>query len=116
MTPETKSISPTGRYMVQIFPWEVRMSHWIETPQLLDTHTQQRLISFEDSTWSLNQADWQSNSVVKLSLRRYPGNHTPSSVEVLVDCEHDRATVEGTVVEGLANLEAALERAIGRRQ
>ena len=115
MTPETKSISPTGRYMVQIFPWEVRMSHWIETPQLLDTHTNQRLIAFEDSNWSLDRADWQSNSVVKLSFRKYPGNHKPSIVDAIVDCQHDRATVEGTEVEGLVNLEAALERAIGRQ-
>lgn len=116
MTPQTKSTSPTGRYIVQIFPWEVRMSHWIETPELLDTQTGTKLISFEDSNWSLDTARWQSDSVVRMTFRKYPGNHNPSILEAIVECEHDRATVEGTVVDGLTNLEAALDRAIGRRQ
>jgi len=31
---ETKSTSPTGRYVISVDPWEARMSLWVETPTL----------------------------------------------------------------------------------
>jgi hypothetical protein len=37
--PELRSTSPTGRYLINIYPEEMRMSHWIEVPELLDTLT-----------------------------------------------------------------------------
>jgi hypothetical protein len=77
MEPVTVSTSPTGRYVVRTFPWEVRMSHWIETPELRDTQTNTSLIRFSDSRWSLESASWQSDSVVRMSFRKYPGDHQP---------------------------------------
>ena len=116
MSTEIASTSPTGRYVIRVFPWGVRMSHWIETPELLDTHTNTILIRFTDPNWSLETATWKSDTVVTLSLRRYPGDHTPSSFEATVDCQRQTATI-GQQALLLTRFERVLEHAyaLGRR-
>ena len=56
--------SPSGRFGISISAWEVRMSLWIETPLLCERRSGQRLLVFKDSNWSLNSAEWLSDSVV----------------------------------------------------
>lgn len=107
MNPDTYA-SPSGRYTIHIDAWEARMSHWIETPELIDTQSNTRLLAFSDSNWSLNKAVWQNDSVVRLSLRKYPGNHTPAAFEVTVDCQNHTATLREQTV-ALDKLEEALE-------
>jgi len=111
MTGEIKSSSPDGRYLVRIYPWEARMSHWIETPELYDSSAGRTLFTFEDGNWSLDDAHWQNQSVVRLSLRKYPGDHLPSSFEVVIDCAQCSARLDGAAALPLNGLEAALEQA-----
>jgi hypothetical protein len=106
------SRSPGGRYSIAIAPWEVRMSLWIESPTLTDTETGEVLLSFRDPHWSLDSADWRSDSVVALELRKYPGNHTPVQVTATVDCEARTAEVGAVRVESLKRLEKALDEAL----
>jgi hypothetical protein len=105
------STSPSGRFEITISAWEARMSLWIETPTLRDTATGETLLSFEDGNWSLDAADWRSGSVVALDLRKYPGNHRPSSVVATVDCVARMAEVAGETVP-LNRLEGALEKSL----
>jgi hypothetical protein len=108
----TDSESPSGRFRIAISAWEARMSLWIETPTILDTETKEILLSFRDSNWSLDAARWLSDSVVELTLRKYPGNHLPSNVLVVLDCAHRNAKVGPTEVQSLADVEPTLERAL----
>src|SRR6185436_1450296 len=59
-----ESKSPSGRFEITIAAWEARMSLWIETPTLSDRLTGQELLSFNDPHWSLDSAEWQSDSTV----------------------------------------------------
>jgi hypothetical protein len=52
------------------------------------------LLTFESELWSLDHSDWQSESVVKLRLRKFPGNHEPAQVGVSVDCRHGTAQLD----------------------
>ena len=88
------------------------MSLWIETPTLRDKATGEILLSFKDSNWSLDAARWLSDSVVELTLRKYPGSHLPVHVVATVDCAHRNAKVGPVEVESLADLESALEGAL----
>lgn len=90
---ETKYPSPTGKYHFQIAPWEARMSLWIESPALLKAKNDEVIFTFDNPNWSLDSAEWLNEEHVKMTLRRYPGDHTPSSFEVEVDCDAKQATV-----------------------
>lgn len=78
--------SPNGTYAVRVDAWEARMSLWVETPKNIDCHSRTVLFAFSDERWSLERATWLNASVVHLLLRRFPGDHLPTFVEVVVDC------------------------------
>jgi len=106
-----KSTSPGGRYVVRVYPWEARMSLWIESPELYDTAAGQALFVPKDSHWSLDSAVWKSESVVAMQLRKYPGDHLPCQFEVTFDCVSLHASLGGVAVGNVAKLEQALEQA-----
>ncbi|MDR3414848.1 MAG: hypothetical protein P4L83_01565 [Nevskia sp.] len=108
---ELKSTSPGGRYVIRVYPWEARMSLWIECPELYDTVGGRRLFVPKDGHWSLDSAQWQSESVVTMRLRKYPGDHSPSQFEVTLDCASLAASLDSVAVGSVAGLEPALERA-----
>ena len=88
------------------------MSLWIETPTVMDKTTGETLLSFKDSNWSLDSARWLSDSVVELTLRKYPGNHLPAQVVATLDCANRNAKIGETVVNSLTQVEPALEQAL----
>lgn len=110
MSGPPKSTSPGGRYVIGVDMREARMSLWVESPELVDTLAGETLLRFNDSNWSLDSARWQSDSLVALQLRKYPGDHTPGSFEVLVDCALHTAAVGGTAVGDLSGVERELDR------
>lgn len=108
---DLKSTSPGGRYLVRVYPWEARMSLWIECPELVDTLSGRQLFAPKDSHWSLDSAQWQNESVVTMRLRKYPGDHSPGQFEATLDCVSLAASLGGVAVGSVDRLEAALERA-----
>ena len=93
------------------------MSHWIQTPSLIDLHTKASLLAFKDNNWSLDRATWESPTVVHLEMRKYPGDHTPPAFQVILDCGSKMAQVDDVENVPLAKLEEILEmfRRKGRR-
>jgi hypothetical protein len=114
MQPELRSSSPSGRYEVRVFPWEPRMSLWVETPELFDTASQKSVLRFTNTNWSLESAAWLSESIVKMRLRKYPGAHMTATYEVTINCENQTAIVESLPVESLSAIEHALEKVHAR--
>ena len=110
MYPENKYLSPTGAYVFHTEAWEIRMSHWIESFTLVETALGSLVFRIHDSNWSLDKAQWLDESRVRMELRKYPGDHTPASFQVLIDCEAKRAEVMGKPAIPLQNLEQALEK------
>ncbi len=108
---ELRSTSPGGRYQIRAYPREMRMSHWVETPEVIDTATNQCLFHPLDDNWSLVSAVWQSECVVTLRMRRYPGTVELSSFEVQFDCAKYSAKVGGAEVENLGKVEYHLKKA-----
>jgi hypothetical protein len=104
--------SPSGRFRIAISAWEARMSCWIETPTLLDQVTKETLLAFKDSNWSLEAARWLSDTVVELTLRKYPGGHLPVQIAATLDCVHRNAKIGETVVHSFAEIEPTLEHAL----
>lgn len=108
MEPELRAASPDGRFTIEVIPWEARMSHWVETPQLYDRLTQRVLWRCQDSCWSLTRASWLDDRQVELWLRRYPGDHVPPELCCWIDCARGRARLADGAELELAELERAL--------
>jgi len=108
---ETTVPSPSGRFEVRVSPWEARMSLWVETPTVVDTATGRELLAFADVRWSLDEAEWVSDSVVELWLRKYPGSHRPPGVMVTVDCDGETAQI-GEATVPFREVERTLDQAL----
>ena len=79
-------ISPSGLYKITLAEREVFNTHWLHVPSLRDVQTGVTILALGEQ-WSLDESAWQSDSVVTLTLRKYPGNHSPSDVVAIADLE-----------------------------
>jgi hypothetical protein len=106
---EVKSTSPDGRFQVRVETWEARNSLWVESPSIYNTRTEEVLLQLQSEMWSLDKAEWKTGEVVELTLRKYPGNHTPIQLEAAVDCENQTAQIQSLPAVPLKELEQLLE-------
>ena len=64
--------SPTGAHAVVTVDNEVKMSHWISQPTLVDA-TDNTLLDF-GSSWSADRVTWLDAARVEIAMRHYPGD------------------------------------------
>ncbi len=112
MNVTNRSISPDGRYQVTTAAWEARMSLWIEMPWITDLRENKRVLSFNSSHWSLDEARWLGDTTVELVMRKYPGNHKPPDLKVTVDFATSTARVGEREVPSLQDLERVMDAAL----
>jgi hypothetical protein len=103
------SVSPGGAFELRVRAHSGRMSHDILTPSIVATRTGEALVEFADSSWSLDRHEWLGESMIRLVLRKYPGNHLPAEVSCTVDLAARSATFADGVGVPLSGLAAALE-------
>jgi hypothetical protein len=115
MPDDAQSTSPGGRFQIRTDLWEASNSLWIETPEIRDATTDEVLLRFNDERWSLNRSDWESDTRVRVALRKFPGSHTPWEIVATVDCERRIASVGLDTEVALEALESVLERQIAWR-
>ncbi len=71
MQPDQSYLSPNGRYRLDIFSHEVRISHWIDCPSLFDC-TVEKYIFSTGQHWDASNVKWSDDgNVLKLDLRHY---------------------------------------------
>ncbi|WP_296233172.1 hypothetical protein [Pseudomonas sp. UBA4617] len=108
-------VAPGGRFSVRVAAWEARNSQWVYVPSLLDTHTQAVIFAFASPHWSMDQATWRSDATVHFVLRKFPGDHHPATLELLVNCANKTAAVGAGTEFRLAEIEQALEAAFEKK-
>lgn len=106
---ETLSISPRQVFALQARVWEAANSQWVYSPLLWDVQRGLVLFSFKEQRWSVDADHWVDDTKVRLSLRKYPGNHRPESIQVEIDCLSLQATILPASNTTLTELEAVLE-------
>lgn len=106
---EARSLSPDGRYAVQVDAWEAFNTHWVESPRIVELADGAVVFAFADSHWSLDECRWVEADVVEWVLRKYPGNHTPSQLVARIDCVSRTAGIGAGPQEPLDAFEAALD-------
>lgn len=110
-----KIAAPGGRFEVRVAAWEARNSQWVYVPCLFDTHTQAVIFAFTHPHWSMDQATWRSDATVHFVLRKFPGDHLPATLELLVNCANQTAAVGAGAEHRLAEIEQALEAALEKK-
>jgi hypothetical protein len=111
MANTVRSTSPDGRFQLQVHDWEARNSQWVASPRLIDLATQALIFRFRSSNWSLDQAEWEADAVVRLALRKFPGSHRPTQLTVRIDCASLTAWIlPWPQALALAELETELEQ------
>jgi hypothetical protein len=74
-----------GRVAITVEPREMRMSHWLYAPKVVDQQRQQVLLDLSDSLWDLIATADETSDSIELMLRKYPGDR--GSVMLSVDLD-----------------------------
>ncbi|MEO7328927.1 MAG: hypothetical protein ABI193_10135 [Minicystis sp.] len=98
-----------GRLQIVLDRDEVRMSHWIESPRIIDMRTGQMILDLQGSLWDLLEVLELPPSIV-LRMRKYPGSSAP--VELVITPDQPGGVLGGTRLDE-ASLRAALKSYAG---
>jgi hypothetical protein len=109
---EIQSTSPNGRYQLQVDPWEARNTHWVLSPQLVDTESGHVLFKLTASVWSAESSTWESDVLVRIELRKYPGNQPRPSLAVRLNCAQETGSLDSDGAAPFEALEALLDAAL----
>ncbi|MGF1769185.1 hypothetical protein L4D06_17620 [Enterovibrio makurazakiensis] len=82
----------SGKYRLSTTPHEMRMSHWVYAPVIIDIETNEIILNLEGNIWDLRSAGESQDSII-LKLSRYPDGVTEYTVEIIPDAA--TAIVEG---------------------
>ena len=104
-------LSPDGSFQITVEMYEAFNSHWVLIPTIEEIATAEVLLKL-DRGWSMDASTWVSDSVVELTLRKYPGNHSPADVVATVDCAARTGKVGQGEAVPLAELETNLNAAL----
>ncbi len=94
-----------GRLAITVEPREMRMSHWLYAPRVVDQQRNQTLLDLSASQWDLISSE-ETTDGIDLLLRKYSGDMPAVTLSVsLVD---EALRLEGRRVDS-SGLEAALD-------
>ncbi|WP_285418591.1 hypothetical protein [Pseudomonas sp. efr-133-TYG-5] len=97
-----------GRLAITVEPREMRMSHWLHAPQVVDRQNQQTLLDLRDSLWDLLGTTEETPGGIDLVLRQYPGDRP--AVTLRIDLEAGTLNLAGRPVAA-AQLRVELDAA-----
>ncbi|MDL5594037.1 hypothetical protein QS468_15075 [Bacillus subtilis] len=97
-----------GRLAIKVEPREMRMSHWLYAPLVVDQQRQQTLLDLSASQWDLISSEETADGI-DLLLRKYPGDMP--AVTLSISLADGALRLEGRRVDS-SGLEAALDSAL----
>jgi len=68
---DTKLFFQNGKLTLDINPSEMRMSHWVYAPVLINTETAEVLFDLSGKSWDFRSAEESGDDII-LKLARYP--------------------------------------------
>ncbi|MFJ2386462.1 hypothetical protein [Pseudomonas koreensis] len=85
------------RLAITVEPREMRMSHWLYAPRVVDQQSGRVLLDLSDSQWDLIATADESASSIDLLLRKYPGDRP--AVTLHISLEDWQLSIAGRPVE-----------------
>jgi hypothetical protein len=107
--------SPDGLYKVEFDEREMRMSHWVCSPRIIDVNSNKVLLDLWNTQWDA-EVSFEDSGEVLLSLRHYPGNI--SGFDVHINPPRDTYYFEDQpeCIERLPDLRQRLDQRYLKRQ
>jgi hypothetical protein len=93
------------RLAITVEPREMRMSHWLYAPRVVDRQSGRVLLDLSDSLWDLLSTADETGTGIDLLLRKYPGDRP--AVTLSVSLEDGQLRIAGRLVDA-SMLESAL--------
>lgn len=98
-----------GRLAITVEPREMRMSHWLYAPRVVDLQQQTVLLDLSESLWDLLGTANETANGIELVLRKYPGDR--ASVRLSVELDSGELKLGGHPVDP-SQLLSALDSAL----
>ena len=86
------------------------MSIWLYPPEIIDLRAEEVIFKVRDIAWSLEHSEWESDSVLKIGLCRYPDIPPGAGPTIRIDCTNKTATIGDSEETDLQALGDALEK------
>lgn len=99
-----------GRLAITVEPREMRMSHWLYAPRVVDLQREQVLLELSESLWDLLGTANETANGIELVLRKYPGDR--ASVRLSVELDSGELKLGGHPVDP-SQLLSVLDSALG---
>jgi hypothetical protein len=94
-------VSPDQSYKVAFSCYEVRMSHWIEQPNLIRVSDNQVLFTLNGDSWSAFNVQWLDDATVQMIVAKYPGR-------ISCQLQLNASTNQGTVTNAFNSFTGTL--------
>ncbi|MBT9265234.1 hypothetical protein KKQ10_10115 [Pseudomonas sp. MG-9] len=85
------------RLAITVEPREMRMSHWLYAPRVVDQRSGRELLDLSDSLWDLIATADETASGIDLLLRKYPGDRP--AVTLSISLEDGQLRIAGRQVD-----------------
>jgi hypothetical protein len=99
-----REITKDGRYILRTFSQEMRMSHWVDRPQITDRHNCV-LFSLDDACYDLRSWNYE-NDCWELTLFAYPDG--TNAIRIRLDFRHHSGSINGVAYSSISDVEQAL--------
>jgi hypothetical protein len=84
----------SGRLQVSVIPEEMRASHWVYAPKVVDLQLNTVVLDLTGSSWDLLMVLETSTTMV-LHMRKYPGDEEP--IQVTIEPLERGVSIDGDV-------------------
>lgn len=91
---DTKLFFQNGKLTLDINPSEMRMSHWVYAPVLINTETAEVLFDLSGKGWDFRSAEENGDDII-LKLARYPDAN--NVFRLVLNISKDRASLNGNI-------------------
>ncbi|ACA87230.1 conserved hypothetical protein [Shewanella woodyi ATCC 51908] len=81
-----------GKFMLKSVPHEIKMSHWIDAPVLIDTKSNNTVLDLTGGVWDLKSV-FSSTDSITIILARYPNRE--NDLELILFPLKGVATING---------------------
>ena len=81
---QNESTYLNGRLKIITSPREMKMSHWVYAPRVVDVRQGSIILDLTDSLWDLRRVVESENNIT-LVIRKYPGSAPESNLQINPD-------------------------------
>ena len=89
-----------GKFKLELIPHDMKMSHWVYAPVLMDTESNTKVLDLSGKSWDFRSASESSDSIT-LMLARYPDGKKEYEVKLYLSTGEANVNGKLTQIKGV---------------